>query len=318
MIEITLQINLSPGDINYAEQTIPSLISKHADIKKRLLIVDCCRPQKTKLVDPDKKHPQAVFNERVKRIIQISEAFLKDGLVTDVYYLKPNDPLFEFISKKYLNGLYNCTHGAGGTANMAYWAGIELVQTKYVLHYDGDMLLYQKQGYSWVKNGLAFLSESDDYISAVPRLCPPVADPSFTLPSVHEGRKNTSLENYWYTDFFSTQVFLLDKDKLNRFLPLVRGKLMIELLIRKYGKRAFPLDPEIILFRSMGPRGGKRILLKSKDAWVIHPADKSQLFLDALPQIINKVNKGKYPEAQRGHEDMNLSAWLNFLMTDAG
>ena len=88
---------------------------------------------------------------------------------------------------------------------------------------------------------------------------------------------------------------------------------MLGLLARKYANRAFPLDPEIVLHRSLAPRGVKKIILKNTAAWVVHPSNKSQAFLDILPEIIAAVTAGKMPEAQRGHEDIKLDAWVNYF-----
>ncbi|MCB9283013.1 MAG: hypothetical protein H6563_02980 [Lewinellaceae bacterium] len=52
---VTLQISLSPGDIRYAHLTVPHLLRMHPYLEKRMLVVDC-RPQKTKIFDPDKKN----------------------------------------------------------------------------------------------------------------------------------------------------------------------------------------------------------------------------------------------------------------------
>lgn len=314
--EVTLQINTSPGDVNYASLTIPALVANHIDIKKRLLIVDCCRPQKTKLVEPDIKFPIHIFNEKVKKIIEISEELLKNNVVTDVYYLFPNDPLYKKIAEKYLDNLYDCTHSAGGTANMSYWAGIELSKTKFVLHYDGDIILYQKEGYSWVEEAKNLMASEENVLIAVPRLSPPI--PNLDLPSYHEGRKFASLEKYWVNDWFSTRHFLLNKEKLNDFLPLVRGKVRLELLVRKYGNRAFPIDPEMLLFKSLGPRGCKRLMLKNDNAWIIHPLNKPDAFIKILKNIMSEVGKGKFPLEQQGYENINLEAWEKFISEQNG
>lgn len=310
--EVTLQINLSPGDINYAALTVPALVANHRDIKKRLLIVDCCRPQKTKLVDPDRKFPIHIFDEKVRKITDISENLLKNNIVTEVRYLFPNDPIFKELSKKYLNNIYDCTHAAGGTANMSYWAGIELIKTKYVLHYDGDIILHQKDGYSWVNEALNYMAMEEGIIAAVPRLSPPINNSD--LPSLNEGRPLLSFEKYWLNDWFSTRHFLLDKAKLNNYLPLVRGKVKLELLLRKYGRRAFPIDPEILLFRSLGSRGCKRLMLKNEGAWLIHPTDKPDRFIEIIKDIIIEVAKGNYPAQQSGCENIDIDAWIKFLL----
>ncbi|GGE44421.1 hypothetical protein EV200_101227 [Pedobacter psychrotolerans] len=309
--QVTLQINISPGDINYAGLTIPALVANHSDIKKRLLIVDCCRPQKTKLVDPDLKFPIHNFEKNVEKIIEISKKLLKDNIVTEVHYLYHDSPLFKVVSKKYLNNLYDCTHAAGGTANMSYWVGIELCNSKYVLHYDGDIILYQKSDYSWVEEALSLMLKEENVIIAVPRLAPPPNEIDY--PSYQEGREITSFEKFWINDWFSTRHFLLDKEKLNSFLPLVIGKVKVELLLRKYLRRAFPIDPEMLLFKSLGRRGCKRLILKNKNAWITHPADKPENFLRNVKKIISEVKQGNFPLEQMGYENINLDAWINFI-----
>jgi len=81
--------------------------------------------------------------KKVSRIKEIAKALLDGKVVTDLFFIEPdNFPLFDRLSKKYLRSLYKSTHGAGGTANMSYWAAMDLPVTKYVLHYDCDILLY--------------------------------------------------------------------------------------------------------------------------------------------------------------------------------
>lgn len=67
MNDITLQVNLSAGDVNYAALTVPALVQQHADIKKRLLVVDCCRPQKSRIMDPDVKIPHKKVRGRRRK-----------------------------------------------------------------------------------------------------------------------------------------------------------------------------------------------------------------------------------------------------------
>lgn len=311
--QVTLQINISPGDINYAYLTVSALVNQHLEIKKRLLVVDCCRPQKTRIVNPNIRFPAEKFERDTKEIIRIANQLLEENIVSDIYFLQPNDPIIDYLSKKYLRGLYQTTHGAGGMVNMGYWVGFELPDTRYVLHYDGDIMLYQKSGYKWVDEAITYMEQESDVFIAVPRLCPMPKDPEYDMPSLHEKRAAISTTHYWKNDWFSTRHFLLDRQKFDRYLPLVRGKVLLELLVRKYGKRAFPLDPEIVMFKSIGPRGGKRMVLKSHDAWLTHPTDKSASYLQILPQIIEAITNNRYPYAQIGHENMNLEAWNEFL-----
>lgn len=311
--EVTLQINLSPGDVQYARRTVPAIVNAHKDINYKILIVDCCKPQKTKLVNPELRFPEPVFSNRVEEVVKIAEEFKLQGLFDEVYYLKPGDPLYLYLSKKYLNNLYSTTHGAGGTAQMAYWAAIELPKTRYVIHFDGDMLFYQSAGYKWWEEAVGHMKHDLEILFAIPRHAPPTTKTG-DMPTYREGMQLTSHKDYWLQTWFSTRLFLVDRERLEKYLPLVKGKLKFELYLRKYLKRAFPLDPEIILFRTVGLCGsGKRLILKSENAWSLHPHSKPKEFVDALPIMISYVNNGIIPEAQKGREDILLDDWLKFI-----
>ena len=121
---VTLQINLSPGDIRYAEVTVPRLIDQHRDdVAEVLLIVDCNRPGKTKIFDPDTRFTPQIFSERVAKIKGITQKLKASGAVDTVHYLEPDSSLYKEISKKYLRSLTSATHDYGGCALMAYLAG---------------------------------------------------------------------------------------------------------------------------------------------------------------------------------------------------
>ena len=53
--------------------------------------------------------------------------------------------------------------------------------------------------------------------------------------------------------------------------------------------------------------------LMSDQAWSLHPGDRSDLFYQLLPRIIESVNQNQFPEEQRGHFDLCLSDWSRYL-----
>ena len=125
--ELTLQINLSPGDLRYAALTVPALVAAHAgEVAERLAVVDCCRPQRTRMVDPDARYPG--FDGNVERLRAMCDGFLRDGVFDRVEYQTPADRDFRRrLSRKYLSGLAadRQTHELGGTALTSYYAGLE-------------------------------------------------------------------------------------------------------------------------------------------------------------------------------------------------
>jgi hypothetical protein len=169
MNDVTLQINLSPGDIPYAAITVPALIRQHQGVDRVLLLVDTCKPGKTKLVDPESRFPEPDFSKRVEQIVSIAQIIQKQTPNCDLYILKPGDALIKTLGDLYLGGWYYNTHDFGGCANMAYWAGFELPATRYVIHFDADMLLYQKAGYSWVEEAITLMNLHPSAVAATPR-----------------------------------------------------------------------------------------------------------------------------------------------------
>ncbi len=315
---VTFQVNLSPGDIRYAARTVPALVQAHTvPFGERLAVVDCCRPQKTKIVDPELRFPEPGFSQRVAQITEIVETLKADGYLDRIVYLHPQDSLLPALSHKYLGNWVHETHDYGGCALMSYLAALELPQTPYVLHYDGDMLIHQSAGYDWVSEAIYQMELGSEIVAATPRTSPPfsqalgVAD----APSLQEGRPYVEVEGGWLNDWFSTRCFLLDRRKLDRYLPLLQGRTLLDTLIRKSLHRGYPRSPEIMLFNRLGQAGGRRLNLSSDRAWLLHPTTKPPLYLELLPQIQAAVVQGRVPKAQWGKTDIDLMAWDEFLMT---
>ncbi len=312
MNNITLQINISAGDIAYAKETVHKQILVHEQIKERLLIVDCIRPQKTKVINPDIMFPEPEYSQKVGKIIQIGKYFEESGLFKKVYYLKKEDKLINKLAKKYQHSFFSETHDSRAVTIMGYWAGIELAETRYVLHYDADMLIYQQKGYDWAIDAQAKMQSMPEIIISAPRNAPP-SEKTGDVPTFHQGRPIQSYEDYWVNDWFAARCYLIDKEKLNSFLPLLRGKMLIEAIARKATNRSFPLAAEQIMFKRIGSLGGKRLILKTLDAWILHPVYKKENFTNALSKIFHLIDSNQVPENQKGWEDMKWEDWDIFL-----
>jgi hypothetical protein len=159
------------------------------------------------------------------------------------------------------------------------------------------------------------METSASIVAASPRISPPFAEQTKLpdAPSLHEGRPLTAVNGGWLNDWFSTRCFLMDKEKLSRYLPLIKGRMLWETLAVKYLNRGYPRSPEILLFRRVGEAGGRRLNLSSNDAWLLHPHTKPDSYVTMLPKIMEAVRTGSVPEEQCGCPEVNLSAWQKFL-----
>jgi len=309
---ITLQINLSPGDINYAHLTVPALVNQHASIKKRLLVVDCCKPQQTKLVNPSKKYPEPTYSENVLKIKEIANSLLVKGIVSDVHFIEKGDPLIAITSKKYLRNIVKETHEYGGIGITSYLAGLELCETRYVLHFDGDMLFYQRPDFVWYEKALQLLEKNIDCISICPGSAP-LDELKLTKPSYDHWSNFKIVTDGFKDDFFSARQFLIDKERLEKLLPILKGPALLETLLVKYLNRGYPRAVENMFFKRFKYARKYRFIMNANECWVLHPLDKPSTYINLLPEIIANVSKGIVPKKQLGYENIQLSAWTEFL-----
>lgn len=315
MSDITLQINLSPGDVAYAHLTVPALLAAHPTVAERLLVVDCCRPQKTRIVSPEERFPADSFRERVATVRSLAQQWLLEKRVDRVEFLEPGSAHFSHLARRYCRPWMRETHDYGGCAFMAYWAAFEFTQTRFLLHYDADMVLHQANAYDWSAYAQRHLERSDTLIAASPRTSPPGFDIGGTpdAPTRHEGRPFAAIPGGWANDWFSTRCFLFDRVKLEQTLPLVQGKEAWIAAIKRIAGRAYPPAPEIVLFRHLAPRGFRRLNLGSRDAWLLHPTRKPAEYLRLLPSILAEVKAGRVPDDQRGNSEIDVPAWTKHL-----
>ena len=313
--DLTLQINLCAGDAGYAALTVPALVRAHPGAGHRLAVVDCCRQQRTRIYDPETRAPLAAFQERLGRVRALAESFKREGLLDEVTHLEPGDPRFAGFARKYARPWMTETHDYGGCAHQAYWAALELPRTRFVLHYDADMLLWQAPGFSWVEEARGLLPSQPRAIFALPRISPPgfAATPADDGPSLHEGRPPARVPGGWLNDWFSTRCFLLDRERLEPLLPLVRGRKIFEYRLRRLLDRGYPPGPEHLLFKELGGNGWRTLNLDSERAWLLHPTRKDAEYHRLLPGSITAVAAGRVPAAQRGYADLRLEAWAEFL-----
>lgn len=310
MRDTTLQINLSAGDSAYAALTVPPLLAAHREVAERLLIVDLCKPQRTKIVDPEVRFPEPEYSRRREAVVGLAEGWLQSGEVDRVVYLRPGDPLMPLLSRTYLRSWVQETHDFGGCALMAYLAAFEVCRTPWLVHYDADMLLHQAEGFDWALRAREILRDDRTIVAAIPRPSPPPIR-GLDAPSENERLAMREHAEGWLSGWFSTRCFAIDLDSLRRCLPLLQGRALWETIAVRLLRRGYPRSPEILLFRRMAAAGLSRLTLSDRRAWLVHPASKGAAFVAALPRLLAAIANGDCPDAQRGQQDLLLDAWTD-------
>jgi hypothetical protein len=311
---ITLQINLSPGDVDYANFTVPALINHHPEAEEIILVIDLCKPQRTKLVKPSIRFPEPQYSRNKIKIVEIAKTIASKHSNCNIYCLESNDSIIKKLGDKYLGGWYFNTHDYGGCANMSYWLGFELPKNDLIIHYDGDIILYQKPNFAWTKQAIKLMYENKDVVASCPRFNTPFEN-SNIFPSNNHGVPFEKRNNCFVDNWFSTRCLLIDRKRFEEYLPFMSGRILVETLAVKYLNRGFPRSPEIILHRKIGGNNGKRLILDSFDSWMMHPHSKPVEFINNIEKIMNYVHRGQYP-ADQSKDDFELDKWLNMINND--
>ena len=163
------------------------------------------------------------------------------------------------------------------------------------------------------------MDRQEKAITATPRLTAPYASriPYGDYGSAHEVMAMLPVEGGWKQHFFSTRAFVVDRDKLDRHLPLARGRMLVEQLAVKMLRRGFPRSAEKMMWFTTGREGGYRLILSSEDAWLLHPIWKPDDYAAWVPAIIECVEQNRVPLDQLGKTELQLKVWQQFLSTMA-
>jgi len=343
--QVTLQINLCAGDLAYAEQTVSALAATHRpDVAEILVVADGCRPHSTPTLNVDERFHADEFARRITKLEALCAHLQSAGFIDRVAWLRPDPSALRDLNRRYCGVVTSRSHDHLGHAFSAYFLGWDAARTRYVAHFDADIVLWQQPGFSWLRRATALLETDAALLAASPRIAPPPLDhgmvhaeaegsgwlPSWPLEKVSGG---------WRSPWFSTRCHVMDRSRLAKQLPLAstrgprrerraaaidralsavyrRGELSRpHRICRSLAARIppFPLPPEVLLHEHAQAKGLACLYLDDPRAWFIHPDTKPERFLRLLPQLLAyATGRGVYPPDQCGVSGIRFTAWEAF------
>ena len=251
--------------------------------------------------------PQSDLNEITSKIENL-QSFLNFDFVTTAYDLKSiqskNRLQFDYPHKE--------THCFRGYPIYGSFKQFFDNDADYILHLDCDMIFYESPGFSWIEEGTRIMEENEDILCVLPRGGPPTRD-----GLLHQGTTDYRVDDkrglYLFKNFTSRH-YLIHKERYMSLLPLRPQWLSWREPIksRLFGNGKM-LCWETMVEKALDKSNLWRADLMTDQAWSLHPGDRSEEFYNLLPKIIDCVNNNKFPEEQRGHFDLQLKNWANFL-----
>lgn len=340
--DVTLQINLCAGDLAYARPLVEALVRTHRpDVREVVIVADACRPQSTPGCNAAERFPSADFREKIARLRTQCAEFESGGTVDRVVWLEPDPIALRALNRRYGGIATAWSHDHLGHAYSAYFLGWDCARTRYVAHFDADILLWQQPAHSWIRSAVAALAADEHRLAASPRIAPPPA--SGDLVDSSNPRSGWSptwplepRESGWHSPWFSTRCHLIDRERLARVLPFpgAAGPAWINTLLaplyqlpgltggaqpalaRRLARRIppFPLPPEVLLHEHAQRRGFSCLYLRDPRAWFIHPDTKPERFLRLLPRLLESVvERGEAPDGQRGQCGIRFDDWEAYV-----
>ncbi|MGB3509382.1 MAG: hypothetical protein WBA93_09090 [Microcoleaceae cyanobacterium] len=299
-------------DIPYMMHTIPHLVRmSNFPFTEVVLAIDTAPLSGDKVMRPG--------IGTISQLRDYCNKLINDGVVNRVVDFNYSQAYREKVYQKHFGSAIRNTHNYKGYPILGTIFHIELTQSEYMLHYDNDMLLYQKPDYSWIDEGVKLMQEHPEIIAVRPLTGPPMKDGTF-YQQTPDGTNQT--RGFYKFKFLSSRVYLINRKRFDKLLPL---RILWRSYRRKY-MNYLPLGMKTLLnnITGKGKLGSWEVMVSNKletteyvravmdspNAWTIHPKDRSQEFFGALPKIIEKIELGEYPPEQAGHYDLELKYWL--------
>jgi hypothetical protein len=314
----SLSIMVARTDIPFIMHTIPHLVRTcNYPFVERVLMIDTAPLSGDKLLRPG--------IGSIEQLRECCDKLLQQGIVDQVVDIDYSPEYRDKIYQKHFGGRVRPTHNYKGYPIWGTIYKIEQAKGDYMLHFDSDMLLYQKSGYSWIEEAIQILQQNPDVISVRPLSGPPNSDKS--LHQNHPYELDAS-GGFYQFKFFSSRAYLIDRHRFNKLLPLdilwrsARNPLMnlfpskLQTPLYYYFRKGKLDSWEIMVSQKLEKTSYIRATMSSPNSWTIHPVKRGDDFIQSLPILISKIEDGYYPLDQAGHYDLRWEAWQDELLAE--
>ncbi|MEJ1963996.1 MAG: capsular biosynthesis protein [Gammaproteobacteria bacterium] len=303
-----VQINVYPMDLRHVKHLLPHQIRVWGDMVDRIVVtVDVHQSRsgryRGKNFAESLAQLHALLAEHQKRFSKLE--------VVEVDY-RP-----ETLSKvaQYFFGTSSMPVKAwDGGPFYAYFYGLYATPARYIVHFDGD-LLFGGGSRTWLSEAIALLESREDVLLVSPFPGPPREDGRLFGHQQDQGFSfaREPMESLAYRfSHASTRIFAIDMVRFEQTLgafPLIPPHAIQRLKAKLLGNPPIAREAEVILSIALERSKLLRIdfLGTAPGLWGLHPPYRSEEFYTRLPEIIERVEQNRVPEAQRGDYELNDS-----------
>ncbi|AFZ44927.1 hypothetical protein PCC7418_2794 [Halothece sp. PCC 7418] len=296
----SLSILVARTDIPFIMHTIPHLVRMcNYNFLEKCLIVDTA-PLSGKF----KSRPGI---GSLSELRDCCEKLVQKGIIDRLIDIDYSKETIKKLYHKHFGSFIKHTHNYRGYPIYGSIFAIEAVKGDYILHFDSDMLLHQKTSFNWIAEGMQLLEKNDQVMFVSPLSGPPTEDGSLQQRGVDY---KLDKDGFYKFQDFTSRKYLLKKEKFDSFLPMEPAWISWKRRLASVVTGNSPLwNWEIMVSKHLQKTGKLRADLASPQAWTLHTPDHGKEFIDALPNLICKIESGHYPKEQAGNYDLDLKLW---------
>jgi hypothetical protein len=253
-----------------------------------------------------------------------TKQLLDAGIVDRVVEMNYDPDFRDRVYRKHFGQNLPFTHNFSGYPILGSIFAIENCKSDYMLHYDSDIMLHQRPGYSWVAEGIQLMKDYPDLMSVRPLAGPPSADGYIDDLCPHEFDPGGLFYRY---KFFSSRVYLINRQRFDELIPfpiifrpystqlLNRLPINLQVLYSRLTSKGQLNSWEVMVSKRLEKIPFFRCIMANPNAWTIHPKDRNSQFIQALPNIISKIEDGYYPPEQAGKYEFILELWQDIMQS---
>jgi hypothetical protein len=298
---VTLQINVAPLDLPHAVHILPHQLRQWAGQTQEVLFtLDLQGPRRGRLREAwdAQARPMETLLEELCLMHPGARACTVD------YAAETNRQVAEDL----LDISFLPAKDTKGGSFYPYFYGLHRAQNDLVLHLDSDVM-FGGGSQTWIAEACRLLEEHPIALACSPLPGPPMAAPTLRTQAARRFQHDSLAFCF---SSLSTRLFVIDRRDLRERLrplelpPPIRAASRLAAMVRgnpPYGAA------ELMLSKAMQRAGLLRVdfLGSPPGMWSLHPPFRSPDFYRALPRLIESIEAGDVPEAQRGDYDLNDS-----------
>ncbi len=300
---VTLQINVAPTDLPHAVHTLPHQMRRFAaQVQEIIFTYDLHRTERGGRFAEGWEERRGPMGELLERLCGEHP----HARVAEVDY----DParMRLLAGELFGPGSEMPVKDTKGAPVYPYFDGLFEARNDHVLHLDSDMM-FGGGSPTWVSEGSELLEAHQEVLAVNPLAGPPLLEGATpTVPS----QPFTPVEGAIRVDTMNTRLYLIDRARMRRrMLPMeLLGpiRLVSRVKAKLHGNPPYGAA-ELVMGAAMRRAGLCRVDFPGRPPgmWSLHPPYRSPEFYRELPRLIEQVETGRIPDAQRGDYELGDS-----------